>query len=70
MGKIGIYAGHGGADSGAVGQSGELEKDYKMCIRDSPYTNRPSETIYKTAYLPAKKVKHKANKRYYNKKCY
>ena len=28
MSKIAIYAGHGGTDSGAVGQNGELEKDY------------------------------------------
>ena len=35
MGKIAIYAGHGGADSGAVGQSGELEKDYTLRIATS-----------------------------------
>ena len=35
MGKIGIYAGHGGAGSGAVGQSGELEKDYTLRIATS-----------------------------------
>ena len=32
MRKIAIYAGHGGADSGAVGQNGELEKDYTLKI--------------------------------------
>lgn len=32
MSKIAIYAGHGGADSGAVGQNGELEKDYTLKI--------------------------------------
>ena len=32
MRKTAIYAGHGGADSGAVGQNGELEKDYTLKI--------------------------------------
>ena len=32
MSKIAIYAGHGGTDSGAVGQNGELEKDYTLRI--------------------------------------
>lgn len=32
MSKIAIYAGHGGRDSGAVGQNGELEKNYTLKI--------------------------------------
>ncbi len=54
MSKIAIYAGHGGTDSGAVGQKGELEKDYTLkisaaainCLKSAGHeiiTNRTSD---------------------------